>query len=158
MKDQGPPMAGTLVFRGASRAWSLAALWLAVSVSAAAGEGIQPGLWKVTSTPQMGGAMAPAQVKMRCLTPNEAADVDKTFSPEHRTQNSTCERVEHAMTGTTLSWRLQCTGQLAMDVAGAFNFDTPQHYTAVVTTNTSIGGQRTSTRVTIEGEHVGECP
>ena len=121
-------------------------------------EGLQPGFWKVTSTPEVNGAPAPPQVKMRCLTPEEAADVDKTFSPEHRAQNAACERIEHELTGTRLRWRVQCTGQMSMDVSGTFDFDTPQHYTAVVTTKASIGGQNMNSRVTIEGERTGECP
>ena len=91
------------------------------------------------------------------MTAAEAADVDKTFSPEVRSANA-CERVEHEMTGTKLKWRLQCSGQPAMEVTGAFEFDTPQHYSALVTTNVSIGGQSMSSRVTIEGERTGECP
>jgi hypothetical protein len=130
---------------------------LAIPCQAGA-EGLQAGHWKVTSTPLVNGAAAPAQVKMRCLTPAETADLDKTFSPESRTQNSACERIEHEVTGTRLRWRLQCTGQMSMDVAGTFEFDTPQHYTAVVTTQASIGGQNLNSRVTIEGERVGECP
>jgi hypothetical protein len=136
---------------------AIAILSLLPGRSASAAGGIQPGLWKVTSSPQIGGAAAPPQVKTRCLTADEASDVDKTFSPAHRTENSTCERVEHELAGTRLTWRLQCTGQMSMEVAGAFDFDTPRHYTAVVTSNAEIGGQKMSTRVTIEGERVGEC-
>ena len=133
-----------------------AALLLAVTVPACA-DGIQHGLWKVTSTPTINAVPGAPQVKMRCVTPEEAADVDKAFSPEVRSQNA-CERIEHEMTGTKLKWRLQCTGQPAMEVTGAFEFDTPQHYTALVTTNVAIGGQSMSSRVTIEGERTGECP
>jgi hypothetical protein len=121
-------------------------------------EGLEPGLWRVTSTPEVRGAPAPPQVKTRCLKPEEASDLDKTFSPESRTQNSACERIEHELTGTRLRWRLQCTGQMSMDVTGTFDFDTPQHYSAVVTTKASIGGQSMDSRVTIEGERIGECP
>ncbi len=140
----------------ASGARAAAALLLVVALPAAA-EGIQPGLWKVTSKPETGGITGPAQVKTRCLTPEEAGDVDKTFSPEHRTQNSTCERVEHDLSGARLSWRLQCTGQMSMDVAAVFEFHTPERYTAVVTTHASIGGRTMDNRVTIEGERIGEC-
>jgi hypothetical protein len=94
---------------------------------------------------------------MRCLSADEAADVDKTFSPEVRSANA-CERVEHEVSGTKLKWRLQCAGQPAMEVTGAFEFDTPQHYTALVTTNVAIAGQSMSSRVTIEGERTGACP
>jgi hypothetical protein len=94
---------------------------LLIAAAAARADGIQPGYWKVTSTAQLNGAAAPAQVKMRCLTPQQAADVDTTFSPEHTTQNATCERVEHDMTGSKLTWRLRCVGAMAMNVAGTFN-------------------------------------
>jgi hypothetical protein len=124
----------------------------------AAADGIEPGLWKVTSTPEINGSPAAPQVTTRCLTPEQAADVDTTFSPEHRTQNSSCERVEHEVTATRLKWRLQCTGQMSMEVTGAFEFDTPRHYTAVVTSNMAIGGQKMGSRVTIAGERIGDCP
>jgi hypothetical protein len=142
--------------RGAVRILPVVALFVALGGPAEA-EGLQAGLWKITSTPVVKGAPAPAQIKTRCLRPEEASDVDKTFSPEHRTQNAACERVEHEMTGTKLRWRLQCTGQMAMEVTGTFDFDTPQHYIAVVTTKASIGGQTMDSQVTIEGERVGEC-
>src|SRR4051794_30013037 len=125
--------------------------------SPAHADALQHGLWKVTTTPTINGAPSAPQVKMRCVTPEEAADVDKTFSPEVRSANA-CERVEHEMSGTKLKWKLQCSGQPAMEVTGAFEFDTPQHYTALVTTNVAIGGQSMSSRVTIEGERTGECP
>jgi Protein of unknown function (DUF3617) len=121
-------------------------------------EGLQPGLWKVTSAAEVRGAPAPPQIKTRCLTPEETSDLDKTFSPEHRAQNAACERTEHEMSGTRLRWRLKCTGQMSMDVTGTFDFDTPQHYTARVETKASIGGQTMDSRVNIEGERIGECP
>lgn len=130
----------------------------AVAPCPALAEGLQPGFWKVTSIPEVNGAPAPAQEKMRCMTPAETADLDKTFSPEARTINSACERVEHEVTPTTLKWRLQCTGQMMMDVAGAFAFETPQRYTAEVRTKMSMPGQTVMSRVAIVGERVGECP
>jgi len=136
--------------------WCIGGLLLTIGGPARA-EGIQPGFWKVTSSPSINGAPAAPQVKMRCLSADEASDVDKTFSPEVRSQNA-CERVEHEISGTKLKWRLQCSGQPAMEVTGAFEFDTPQHYRALVTTNVAIGGQSMSSRVTIEGEWTGECP
>lgn len=135
---------------------SLAAVLFTASPTLA--EGLQPGYWKVTSTPEVNGAPAPAQEKMRCMTPAETSDLDKTFSPEARTINSTCERVEHEVTLTTLTWRLKCTGQMSMDIAGAFKFETPQRYVAEVRTAMSMPGQSVTSRVKIEGERIGECP
>ncbi len=126
--------------------------------SPAHAETLQPGYWKVTSVPEVNGQPAPPQEKMRCMTPAETADLDKTFSPEARTINSACERVEHELTATTLKWRLQCTGQMQMDIAGAFKFETPQRYVAEVATKMSMPGQSVASRVAIVGERVGDCP
>jgi hypothetical protein len=140
-------------FRTAS---AVAALLLAGSSAHA--DGLQAGYWKVTSAPEINGAPAPVSERMRCLTPAEVADLGKTFSPEANTVNASCERAEHDVTPTSLKWRLTCTGQVNMDIAGAFAFDTPQHYSAEVRTQMTMAGQTMQSRVKIEGERVGECP
>jgi hypothetical protein len=133
---------------------------LLMSIAGAAGaDGIEPGYWKITTRPEAAGNAGPPQINMRCLSAEQASDIDKTFSPETRTQNSACERVEHEVTATKLRWRMKCTGQMMMDVTGAFDFDTPRHYSAEITTIASFGGQNINSRVAIEGEHVGPwCP
>jgi hypothetical protein len=136
----------------------LCALALAALACGARADGLQPGYWKVTSTPEVNGAPAPPQEKMRCMSPAETADLGKTFSPEANTINATCERVAHMVTAQTLTWRLTCTGQVSMDIAGAFKFETRQRYVAEVRTQMTIAGQTVSSRVKIEGERVGECP
>ena len=137
---------------------SVLALAVAGAPCPAAADGLQPGYWKITSTPEVNGAPAPPQEKMRCMSPAETADLGQTFSPQANTINATCERVEHTVTPQTLTWRLTCTGQVSMDVAGAFKFETPQRYVAEVRTQMAIAGQTVSSRVKIEGERVGECP
>jgi hypothetical protein len=44
-----------------------------------------------------------------------------------------------------------------MDVAGTYEFDTPQHYTGVVTLQGSMAGREMRSRTTLEGERIGEC-
>jgi hypothetical protein len=133
-----------------------AAVLLAAGLAQA--DGLQAGYWKVTSTPQINGQDAPANERMRCLTPAEVADLGKTFSPEANTVNASCTRAEHELTPTSLRWRLTCTGHVNMGVAGAFSFDTPQHYSAEVRTQMTMAGQTMQSRLKIEGERVGECP
>ena len=146
------------MFASETIAGPLMALAVMALASPAGAQGLQPGYWKVTSTPEINGAPAPPQEKLRCMTPAETADLDKTFSPEARTINSACERVAHEVTPTTLTWRLKCTGQMSMDVAGAFRFETPQRYSAEVRTQMSMPGQTVNSGVKIVGERVGECP
>jgi hypothetical protein len=134
----------------AAGAWCLGA-------AIAAAEGIEPGEWRLTESIIVNGQAMPAQVRSRFLTPEQASDTAKTFTPEYRTVNSDCEQVEFKSSATSLSWRMQCTGQMDMDVAGEFVFDTPKHYTGKIVSKGSVGGQPfVDSRVSIEGEHVDE--
>jgi hypothetical protein len=143
-----------------SRGAGLTAVALCLAfASAADADGLRAGQWKTSQSAEINGVAGPLQQNMRCLTPEAVADLDKTFSPVSRTTNSTCERVEHEVTPQRLKWRLQCTGQLDMDVAGEFTFDSPEHYAAVIVAQSSMQGRIMQTvRTSIEGQRVGECP
>jgi hypothetical protein len=120
---------------------------------------IEPGQWKVTSSTTVNGMAQPAQAKSRCITPEQAKDVARTFGPVSDTINSTCADPEIQLTGKTLSWRLQCRGQLDADVAGHFEFDSPSHYTASVASQGRMAGALISdVRSELSGERVGDCP
>jgi Protein of unknown function (DUF3617) len=140
-----------------------AGVWLgllAATAGARADENlVEPGQWKVTSTTVINGVVQPPQAKARCISPEQAADPAKTFGPVSGTINSTCAAPEIETTGRTLKWRLQCRGQLDADVAGAFDFDSPQHYTAMVTSQGRMAGALISdVKTGLEGERVGDCP
>ena len=135
--------------------------WLPALMVPAAADNltIEPGQWKVTATTVMNGAAVPPQVKLRCLTPEQAGDVAKTFGPVSGTVNSTCEPAEPETTGRNLKWHLQCKGQLDLDVLGDFNFDSANHYTAIVSSKGVIAGRVISdVKTELEGERIGECP
>jgi hypothetical protein len=101
----------------------------------------------------------PARPNRARLTAEAVADLDKTFSPVSRTTNSTCEQVEHEVSPQRLKWRLQCRGQIDMDVAGEFTFDSPEHYSATIVARSSMQGRlMQEVRTSIQGERVGECP
>ena len=140
------------------RAMALVLLALLSSPIARA-DGLQPGLWRILSRPVIDGVAGREQQNTRCLTAADVADPDKTFSPVGSTVNSTCEMVEHELTPQRLKWHLQCTGQLDMDLTGEFLFDAPEHYSAIVTTASSmLGRQLQAGRMTVEGQRTGECP
>jgi hypothetical protein len=136
---------------------TLAVVLLAAGAQARAADPLEPGLWKVVTRVEMNGMQAPAEAKMRCLTPDDARDLERTFAPEYRVQGSTCERMTVEWTGQKLSWRVHCTGPLSVDVAGSYEFDTPRHYTGVVTMVGAMAGREMRTRAALEGERVGEC-
>ena len=124
----------------------------------AAADGISPGEWQLTETMIMNGNKTPAQMRTRCLSPEQAADTATTFSPEYRTVNSGCERVEFKSSATTLRWRMKCTGQMDMDVSGDFSFDTPNRYTATIISKGAMGGREfVNTSVSIEADRIGDC-
>jgi hypothetical protein len=142
----------------ASRRAVVLAVLVLLSTPFARADGLQPGLWRVLSRPVIDGVAGREQQSTRCLTPADVADLEKTFSPVGRTVNSTCEMIEHELTPQRLKWHLQCTGQLDMDLEGEFLFDAPEHYSATVTTASSmLGRQLQAGRMTIEGQRVGEC-
>jgi hypothetical protein len=135
-----------------------AALLACICASAAVADGIAAGEWKLTETMVMNGNKTPPQTRTRCLSAEQAGDTAATFSPEYRTVNSPCERVEFKSTATELRWRMKCTGQMDMDVSGDFTFDTPKHYTAKIVSKGAMAGQElVNTSVAIEAEHIGEC-
>jgi len=137
---------------------ALLCLLAATTVSAAAEDVIESGRWKVTTNTVMNGATMPPQVKAKCLTPEQTGDIAKTFVPEVGTVNSNCERAEYEAAGRKLKWRLQCKGQIDMDVAGSFDFDSPRHYTAVIASKGWMAGSLISdVKTQLEGEHVGAC-
>src|ERR1043166_8598794 len=134
----------------------IAALLIA-GAHARAADQLEPGLWKIVTHVDMNGMQAPAEAKTRCLKPEDARDLERTFAPEYRVQGSVCERMNVAWSGQKLSWRIRCTGPLTMEVAGTYEFDTPRHYTGEVTTLAAMAGREMRTRATLEAEHVGEC-
>ena len=137
---------------------ALLALLAATMGSCGAERMIEPGQWKVTSGTVVNGVVQPPQPKLRCITSEQAEDPAKTFGPVSSTINSICADPEVETSGRTLSWRLQCRGQLDADVAGRFNFDNPQHYTATVTSKARMGGRLISdVKTELEGERVGDC-
>jgi Protein of unknown function (DUF3617) len=128
------------------------------TASPASAEGLQPGLWRTIQTPTLNGIEGPPRETRRCLSPAEVADLDRTFSPRFGTTNSACEQAEHDLTPQRLKWRLQCRGQLDMDIAGEFVFERPDRYTATVVANSSMLGKPMQEVVTrIEAERIGEC-
>ena len=135
---------------------TLAGLLLLTVLPAAAADGPQPGLWKVTVIAETDGVAAPARVSERCLKPEQLKELDKTFAPE---QGAACARTAYEWTGRRLSWRIACKAPVTMDNSGWYEFDSAAHYTGeLVVTMIVPGGSTMIARTRIEGERVGACP
>ena len=137
---------------------ALCSLPLVGSLALADDPKIEPGQWQVTSKTVVNGAATPPSVRQRCITPEQAGDLTKTFGPAVGTVNSTCKPAEFETAGKTLRWKLECRGQMDMAVVGAFSFDRPTHYTATIASKAWMAGSLMSDVSTdVEAERIGEC-
>ena len=133
--------------------------FVTVQVLVAYADGIEPGLWNITTTTKIRGETGPPQESSKCLTAEDTQDLATTFSPVSRTVNSACAPIERTLTGTRLNWRLTCKGQIDMELTGDFNFDSPHHYTATLRSNATIAGvPMIDSETTLEGQWVSACP
>jgi len=145
--------------RGTMMRVTLAAAATMLIVPLARGDGIEAGLWKITTVIETAGRAGPPRETSKCLTADQVADLSATFSPVANTINSTCEPMQHSFDGKKLSWHLVCKGQLDMELTGEFNFDSAHHYTGMVQSKASMGGQEMpSSKNTVEGTWVSACP
>jgi Protein of unknown function (DUF3617) len=138
---------------------TLAAAAMMLIAPMARGDGIQAGLWKITTVVETGGRAGPPRETSKCLTAEQVADLPGMFSPVASTINSTCEPMKRSFDGKKLTWNLVCKGQLDMELSGEFNFDSPHHYTGTVASKASMAGQEIpSSKNTVEGTWVSACP
>ena len=85
--------------------------------------GIAPGLWKVTTTTILNGAIDAAAGQDAMPHRGRGRRSGQDVQPRISTVNSSCERTEYQLDRQRLRWRLQCKGQIDMDVAGEFTFE-----------------------------------
>ena len=137
----------------------LAAAFSILAVATACADGIEPGLWRVTSQVDNGGVVGPPHESSKCLTADQTADLATAFSPVATTVNSDCAPMERSLKGPLLTWHLACKGQLNMDLSGQFNFDGPHHYSGVVHTKADMPGMPpVDSKTMVEGQWVAACP
>ena len=130
-----------------------------LAASAALADGIDPGLWKITTHTESDGVVGPTHESSKCLTAEQTNDLGATFSPVATTINSDCAPMERSLKGPLLTWHLVCTGQLNMELSGSFDFDSPHHYTGTVQSKAEMQGMpNVDSQNTIEGEWVSACP
>ncbi len=130
----------------------------ALAAGVARAEGVAPGLWRIISRTETGGVIGPPHESSRCLTADQARDLATTFAPSPNADNASCTPIERSVSGQKLTWRVTCRGQLDMEQAGEFIFDSPHHYTATTQTRATVSGKTMiDSQDTIEGQWVSEC-
>ena len=127
--------------------------------STAFADGIEAGLWKITTIAGSGGMIGLPRVTTKCLTAEQVADLPVTFSPVATTINSDCAPMERTFDGKELKWHLVCQGQLDMELTGHFVFDDPHHYAGMVQSKASMAGQAMpDSKNTVDANWVSACP
>jgi hypothetical protein len=131
---------------------------LAATLSLASAEGIQAGLWKITTIVDTGGMVGPPRDTLKCLTPEQVKDLPTTFSPQAAMINSICAPIERTFDGEKLHFHLVCKGQLDTELTGAFDFDSARHYSGTVEAKASMAGQTMPGSVQkFDAQWVSEC-
>jgi len=137
---------------------ALTAAVLAFWTSMAFADGIEPGLWKITTRVETGGVVSPPRESGKCLTAEETRDLAKTFSPVANTVNSECAPLERSFVDGKLSWKLVCKGQLDMELIGEFHFDAPRHYSATIRNTAVMAGRQVANSLNmLDAQWVSEC-
>jgi Protein of unknown function (DUF3617) len=138
--------------------FAVAAAVLATACSLARADGIRAGLWKITTSVETGGMTGPPRDSLKCLTAEQVKDLPATFSPQATTINSICAPIERTFDGEKLHFHLICKGQLDMELTGAFDFDSPQHYTGTVEVKAAMAGKTMPGSVQkLDAHWVSEC-
>jgi hypothetical protein len=134
------------------------ATFLSSWTSTAFADGIEPGLWKITTRVEADGVVGPPRESGKCLTADETRDVAKTFSPVASTVNSECAPLERSFVDGKLLWKLVCKGQLDMELIGEFHFDAPRHYSARIRNTAVMAGRQVANSLNmLDAQWVSEC-
>lgn len=135
--------------------WYLALLLLAVLCAApvcahAAGPGMTPGLWEITSQVEMPGMpmVPPPMTHTQCMTEDDAV-------PEPgQEEEGDCEILEQSVSGNTVTWKTRCqTDQGEVVSTGKITYDGDSFKGEVLTT---MPGMKMTSKMS--GRRVGPCP
>ena len=113
----------------------------APSTVPARADGLEAGLWLSVQTPTLNGIAGPPRESKRCLRDADVSDLNERSVPSTAPPTPHASRWSDEFTPQRLKWRLQCRGQLDMDVAGEFVFERPDRYTATIVAVSSMLGK-----------------
>ncbi len=105
---------------------SLLVLGAAATVAIAAQNPMRPGNWETTMKMEMpgmpAGAGMPEMKSSRCVTAAQLAKDPATGLPSGAAGQKDCTHSDYKATGNVVSWKMACTGQMAMTGSGELTF------------------------------------
>ena len=126
----------------------------AVGVHAAGPGGMRPGQWETTIQSNMGGAKP--FVTRACITAKQLED-PKGALPKMDDAKMKCEQLDYKVSGSSVSWKLRCTGELAMEGSGQMTASADS-FTGKMDMTMKMQGQTMNMNQTMSGRRLGDCP
>jgi hypothetical protein len=126
--------------------------FVAAPLSASAIE-LQPGTWQDSETGTENGKPVQPKTETSCMTPEEAKDPLKGFSPE-KDMKGQCKTLEVKQSPAGIKMHLVCGDpkQFSMDIAIDYMFNNPRSYSGTVKSAVTMMGKTTTTDKKIEGK------
>lgn len=116
--------------------------------------GMRPGLWETTIQSNMGGAKPFAT--RACVTAKQLED-PKGAVPKMDDANMKCEQLDYKVSGSTVSWKLRCSGEMTMEGNGQMTAGADS-YTGQMDMTMKMQGQTMSMNQTMSGRRLSDCP
>ena len=129
-------------------------LGIAGSAHAAGPGGMRPGLWETTIQSNMGGAK-PFTTRA-CVTARQLEHPQGAL-PKMDDAKMKCEQQDYKVSGSTVSWQLRCTGEMAMEGSGQMIAGTDS-YSGKMDMTMKMQGQTMNMNQTMSGRRLGDCP
>ncbi|SFR95347.1 hypothetical protein SAMN05216570_1180 [Dyella sp. OK004] len=108
-----------------------------------------PGLWKIVTHTVTHGRVGPDGVEWRCV--DEDADPWAEFARLAPSSDAHCERGDEQRSRTSLVWSMRCAAPASAKARGRIDFDTAEHYSGSVTSNSG------AELVRVEGRRYAAC-
>jgi hypothetical protein len=117
---------------------------------------MRPGQWEMTMKMEMAGlpaGMGEMKMPPQCITPEQAKDPGSTVQAGRGRGGGDCKTTDQKMDGNKFTWKMECTGAVAMTGDGemVFNGDS---YTGKVNMNMAGQGQMS---MQMTGKRIGDC-
>ncbi len=125
---------------------------LALSVSVSFAQGIEKGLWEITTETTMEGA----PVKIPPMTTQSCVTSDK-YIPNEPEKNTNCKMIYSKLEGNTVSWKVICKEKgSTVESTGKMTYG-GKTFTGVMDTVMDEGGEKIKTKMNMKGRYMGPC-
>jgi hypothetical protein len=136
---------------------SLLVCGAAATVVLAAQNPMRPGNWETTMKMEMpgmpAGAGMPPMKSTQCITAAELTKDPATGLPRGAAGQKNCTVSDYKATGNVVSWKMACTGQMAMTGTGELTFK-GDSYEGVMKMSMAQGEMT----MHMAGKRAGDCP